>query len=177
MPPDKPQLTSPATNDELAVLYLRDRDTPCPSCNYNRRDGTTSTCPECATELALVGINSMFVPKYDKLAKAGLLIGTILAFFKVVEKSYTIIFPFIRASSPVDIGSIANSYPTNLFYLVMICAYFLWIALFVIVLKRLLTAQRGNTITMKKIIRPIAAMLLLYVCESVFFTLASIFIF
>jgi len=36
-----------ATPDELAVLYLKDRDVPCPGCAYNRRDGTQAACPEC----------------------------------------------------------------------------------------------------------------------------------
>ncbi len=38
---------TPATPDQLAKLYLRARDVPCPACNYNRRDGTTASCPEC----------------------------------------------------------------------------------------------------------------------------------
>ncbi len=44
---------TPATPDQLAALYLRDRDTPCPACGYNRRDATTAACPECQTPLRL----------------------------------------------------------------------------------------------------------------------------
>jgi len=36
-----------ATPDELAELYLRGRDVPCPGCGYNRRDGIGAHCPEC----------------------------------------------------------------------------------------------------------------------------------
>jgi hypothetical protein len=43
--------STPATLDELATLYLRARDTPCPKCDYNRRDGTTAACPECGTDI------------------------------------------------------------------------------------------------------------------------------
>lgn len=43
----EPGPTQPATPDEIATLYLRARDTPCPGCGYNRRDGTTAACPEC----------------------------------------------------------------------------------------------------------------------------------
>lgn len=44
-------MTDPATPDELATLYLRGRDVPCPGCGYNRRDGTMAACPECATPI------------------------------------------------------------------------------------------------------------------------------
>ncbi len=42
-----------ATPDELAAVFLRARDVPCPKCGYNRRDGTTAACPECHTSLSL----------------------------------------------------------------------------------------------------------------------------
>lgn len=42
-----------ATPDELAAVFLRARDTPCPKCAYNRRDGLTAACPECGTGLSL----------------------------------------------------------------------------------------------------------------------------
>ncbi len=45
--------TNQATPDELATLYLRGRDVPCPGCGYNRRDGVTMGCPECSHALAL----------------------------------------------------------------------------------------------------------------------------
>jgi hypothetical protein len=52
MPDPDPQPT-PATPDELATLFLRARDIPCPKCSYNRRDGNTSACPECGAPLSL----------------------------------------------------------------------------------------------------------------------------
>jgi hypothetical protein len=36
---------------ELVTLYLQGRDVPCPACGYNRRNGTTTACPECATPI------------------------------------------------------------------------------------------------------------------------------
>lgn len=44
-----------ATPDELAALYLRGRDVPCPGCGYNRRDGTAAACPECGAGLSVGG--------------------------------------------------------------------------------------------------------------------------
>lgn len=49
----EPGPTHPATPDELAAVYLRARDIPCPGCGYNRRDGTTAACPECGHTLKL----------------------------------------------------------------------------------------------------------------------------
>lgn len=46
----------PATPDELAALYLRDRDIDCPACGYNRRDGAAAACPECDHPLMLGGV-------------------------------------------------------------------------------------------------------------------------
>lgn len=43
--------STPATPDELAALYLRARDIPCPGCGYNRRDGIAAACPECSAPL------------------------------------------------------------------------------------------------------------------------------
>lgn len=44
----EPGPAQPATPDELAALYLRARDVPCPGCGYNRRDGAVAICPECS---------------------------------------------------------------------------------------------------------------------------------
>lgn len=51
MPP-KPR--EPLSADELAVVYLQGRDVPCPSCGYNRRDGTSPICPECGDQLSII---------------------------------------------------------------------------------------------------------------------------
>jgi hypothetical protein len=45
--------------DEVARLleYLRERDVPCPLCNYNLRNLTRPQCPECRQDLTLtVGV-------------------------------------------------------------------------------------------------------------------------
>ncbi|MEM6332905.1 MAG: hypothetical protein AAF823_06155 [Planctomycetota bacterium] len=41
-------------NEQAALLaYLAERDVPCPSCGYNLRGATSTTCPECGEVLAL----------------------------------------------------------------------------------------------------------------------------
>lgn len=50
MPDVAPEPTH-ATPDELAAIYLRARDVPCPGCGYNRRDGVAAACPECSAPL------------------------------------------------------------------------------------------------------------------------------
>jgi len=117
----------------------------------------------------------MLVPQYDKLAKIGLLIGTLMAFSKVAVKSYTIAFPLLQIGFSGDIGYVINDDQVRLAYLVSICTYLLWVVLFVIVLKRWLIARQGKTISAKKIIGPLTTILLLSACEPVFFTLAHIY--
>lgn len=76
---DEPQTNAPASDDQLAALYLRGRDTPCPSCNYNRRDGTTSRCPECGTAFVLTEAIASTNANYQTLSTAILLFTTLIA--------------------------------------------------------------------------------------------------
>jgi hypothetical protein len=47
----------PASDADLLLDFVRDRDVPCPLCRYNLRALTTPVCPECRHPLALaVGI-------------------------------------------------------------------------------------------------------------------------
>lgn len=39
---------------EVMAAFLHNRDTPCPACNYNLRDQSRATCPECGQTLRLV---------------------------------------------------------------------------------------------------------------------------
>lgn len=40
-----------ATADELARVYLRGRDVPCPGCRRNRREQAVAECPFCGLEI------------------------------------------------------------------------------------------------------------------------------
>ena len=39
--------------ENLLLVFLRDRDVPCPACAYNLRNLTTNHCPECGHAMAL----------------------------------------------------------------------------------------------------------------------------
>ena len=39
--------------EDLLLVFLRDRDVPCPACAYNLRDLTTNHCPECGHGVSL----------------------------------------------------------------------------------------------------------------------------
>lgn len=62
-------------HDQLAKVYLKDRETPCPVCRYDRRDGTGAACPECGYLIRLQPIhpNPREVPP-----KILVLIGTLI---------------------------------------------------------------------------------------------------
>lgn len=63
-------MTDLATPDELAALYLRGRDVPCPGCGYNRRDGITAACPECLNRLVVSNTISEVDPQTGRVASA-----------------------------------------------------------------------------------------------------------
>jgi len=47
------QASERAAESELLREFLRDRDMPCPVCNYNLRNCQADHCPECGAELDL----------------------------------------------------------------------------------------------------------------------------
>lgn len=77
-----PEQAFPTTPDQLATLYLRNRDTPCPACNYNRRDGATAACPECRTPLRLGDTTQTLSPRtahtLRRLAMVSLIVASAL---------------------------------------------------------------------------------------------------
>jgi hypothetical protein len=55
-------LTPSATEEDLLLAYLKDRDAACPLCGYNVRNLTIPRCPECGRELRLhVGLADPFL--------------------------------------------------------------------------------------------------------------------
>src|SRR4051812_32452603 len=51
---------SPTQDQQDLITYLAQRDAPCPSCDYNLRGLTASTCPECSQHLTLrVGVTEL----------------------------------------------------------------------------------------------------------------------
>ncbi|RMH27026.1 MAG: hypothetical protein D6692_08290, partial [Planctomycetota bacterium] len=58
------------TPDELAALYLRARDVPCPGCGYNRRDGIAAACPECLHPLKVSHSVYELDPETGRIASA-----------------------------------------------------------------------------------------------------------
>lgn len=53
-----PPATSPDAGEaDLLLAFVRERDVPCPRCDYNLRNLTTPVCPECREPLTLkVGV-------------------------------------------------------------------------------------------------------------------------
>ncbi|GJM19621.1 MAG: hypothetical protein DHS20C14_18340 [Phycisphaeraceae bacterium] len=66
-----------AGDDEIARVYLRGRDAPCPKCGYNRRDGREAACPECGHALTLAP-GGLQAARAGRVA-AGWLFGSMLA--------------------------------------------------------------------------------------------------
>ena len=52
-PTAPPTVTREAGEVDLLLIWVRERDVPCPRCGYNLRNLTTPVCPECREELRL----------------------------------------------------------------------------------------------------------------------------
>ncbi len=76
--PDRPApAPQPATDDEIAALFLRGRDVSCAGCGYNRRDGTQADCPECKRKFVPQAPESISGP-YTRL-------GTLIAWMAIAS--------------------------------------------------------------------------------------------
>ena len=139
-----------ATDDQLAALYLRSRDTPCPNCNYNRRDSTSSTCPECNHSFTLVSIGSLELTRYIRLAKTILLITGFYALTVLIQNMMQINL-IIRIANGSASTTGQTSYITvwsirSLTYIVaLVLAFLFWNK-----------ARRNEELSITKVVLPLA---------------------
>ena len=158
-----------ASDDELAAIYLRDRDVPCPSCAYNRRGGHSSTCPECGSALTLIGIDAAKVSNFTKLARSVLLYLWVLALLTTIYKLYYTInmaIAFINIPRP------------RVYYSWLISSsisFIFWLIIFFIALRRWRGARKNETITTKGVVSPIRAILVFVILMFVYDSLRIFF--
>ena len=151
--PDAPTPISQATNDELAALYLRDRDTPCPSCNYNRRDGTTSTCPECGEQLRLIGVNKTGRSREYEILKALLLVLLIFVIIELFQNSLT-----LARWLYITIGSGIGALPPR-YLVIKTIIVITWMTLLIFVIRRRRALRNDVPTSTKRVIVPIVVLL------------------
>ena len=158
MPQDDPHQTQLATNDQLAALYLRDRDTPCPSCNYNRRDGTTSTCPECGDQMKLIGLSTEEHAHDHEIINTLMLALIALALIEFAVHSITLAdYFYLISRTGVVTTTIAPKY-----MITQIVNVIAWGTLLFFAIHRRRTVRNGKPLTTKRFIAPIAISLGLY---------------
>ncbi len=143
-----------ASDDELAAIYLRDRDVPCPSCDYNRRGGQSSTCPECGSVLTLIGIDAAQVSNFTKLARSVLLYLWVYALLAMAYKLYgtirmAIVF-YNVPRPPMYYAWIVTATITTIF----------WLTIFIIAIRRWRRLRNNEPITINSVISPIVAILI-----------------
>jgi len=75
-------------NDAL-VLFLKDREIPCPVCGYNLRGLRTPACPECGSELTLqiAGAAPHMIVVLSAMAPLFLFIGIAVLFLLIAATS------------------------------------------------------------------------------------------
>ena len=153
--------TPAATNDELATLYLRDRDTPCPNCTYNRRDGTSDKCPECGSPISIIAAPEGLQREHFRFAKTMLLFITLFSGFQCGEYVYALWqrlswgaglwAPGIRLGSAI---SLATS--------------ILWALLAIFTASRWLqTRQENSTPPSKRVLYPMILVITLFALQDI----------
>ena len=153
MPQDNSQPSLPATTDELAALFLCGRDSPCPSCNYNRRDGTTSTCPECGEQLRLIGVDKAGRSREYAIVKALLLVLLVFVVIELFQSSLTL-GSWIYMIINTGMGILPSG-----FLIAQIIMVITWTALLVFIIRRRRALRNNTPISIKKFIAPIAILL------------------
>ena len=142
---------APASSDQLAALYLRDRDTPCPSCNYNRRDGTTTICPECGSPLTIIAASIHQERENLLLAKLVLLF---IALFSILETGKYVYYLGLRHA----IGGGLWAYSLRPSTIILLLGALAWSVLTIYATKRWFqTKRQAATPPIKQIRSPIIA--------------------
>tara|TARA_R110002072_G_scaffold42064_2_gene117371 strand:+ start:29759 stop:30277 length:519 start_codon:yes stop_codon:yes gene_type:complete len=149
-----------ASDDELAAIYLRDRDVPCPSCDYNRRDGQSSTCPECGSALTLIGIDAAQVSNFTKLARSVLFYLWILAAAKSAYNLYILI------RIVTVFAMVPRPFPFFTWVIGATLDFIVWLVLFIITLSRWRKSRHNETIASATVISPIV-MIVIYTFLSI----------
>jgi len=155
----------PSHNDAMITLFLKDRDEPCPSCGYNRRDGTTSTCPECGSQLELVSADQ----NYTKLAKYILMLIWIGASLQLLSNlmswaQYILAFPLIGMPTGYVPYLIAQS----------ISSIF-WVSILILAARRWRCARRNEPIAVRAVLALMFSILGFRFASMVFSTVMQLF--
>ena len=167
--PDNPPPTSQATNDQLAALFLRDRDTPCPSCNYNRRDGTISTCPECGDQLQLIAVDQTGQSREQTIIKALMLLLLIFVIIELIQNSLTLARWLYFA---IGMGLIALPAGYLIAQTLIVIA---WLALLIFVIRTRRSLRNRTLITTKQFVIPIVLFLSMHFLAKIGLTFLSFF--
>ena len=148
-------MTAPdqATSDELSTLYLRNRDTPCPNCNYNRRNGTTATCPECGTPIQFTTVDSQQHLCHKRLIELVLLFIWLGAILKIVHLIFSTIY-ILKLVSITQNGNPHRYEITSTFI-----EYVFWITILVLAFIRWRKVRRKQPIQDRAVISLLIALI------------------
>jgi hypothetical protein len=94
--------------DPLLLSFLATHDAPCPVCDYNLRNLTTDTCPECSAQLHLrVGSENLTLgPWLGAVLSCALGVG----FDAVMSLLFTVIFTVSRFANPPPVPAVTNQF-------------------------------------------------------------------
>lgn len=94
--------------DPLLLAHLAQTDSPCPVCDYNLRNLTTDTCPECSAKLNLrVGSENLTLgPWLGAMLPFALAVG----FDAVMSLIFTVMFTVSRFANPPPAPYVTNQF-------------------------------------------------------------------
>lgn len=111
--PSTAEPTQPASRDELATVYLKGRDVPCPNCNYNRRDATRSKCPECQSPIEIGELQ----PQQFAISRShARLIFMAIGLFSLIVAAESMLHMFTTYKLVARTGNLMAMFPWPLIY-------------------------------------------------------------
>lgn len=110
-------ISSIASDDELAGLYLRGRDVDCPSCGYNRRGGKVSLCPECGCAIALRAYDRDNPLDPQRIIRLSLLFLVLYVAGMVIANTASLISTLIDGTIPATLVSMVWYFGGHIFWL------------------------------------------------------------
>lgn len=144
-----------ASGDELATHYLRNRDTPCPKCFYNRRDATSATCPECGELLRLVATKSDGYTRYQSLLISIMRVLLAVAILELVAGLFGLGLQLLFVTKYA-----LGFSPTN--WVEPITRLAVWIIMLIFIVRRLRTVKANEPMSPLRFIMPIGILFALF---------------
>ena len=115
----KPAPTHAPISDDLAQMFLRDRDIHCPRCQYPLRNANSNTCPECGCQLTVFVCDSANPEPSRKLIRSCALLLFLYSVSAVTANIASLIGNLILDSIPATLVHGIFFFGANVLWLII----------------------------------------------------------